>query len=303
MKLTHLFPLFLILTMGSGCASLGNGEHDLPVTSSSTTQLAHEAMMEMMTARAIPADTRIVFKHGDTFKTGDVEFAFKLYSQDGLPLGERELKTVHERRLHLLLVRDDLTEYQHLHPLQEADGFWTIKTPIPTQGTYQLYVDIAPYRETPTVLRVPIIVGGKTLRPIPPQASAHHSVEVNGYKAVLSANGPFRAGEMTDWTFSLMKEGKPVENIEPYLGAYGHVVNIKHDDPNGFFHAHPVRSTQPSSGHIVFVGLFPTKGFYTLFAQFSINNSVETFPITVHVTEEYDAGSRKDGMGHSEMEM
>lgn len=300
MKYLSFLCLALLVTVGGGCvherAPL-KGEMDL-TTASSTEQQVYQAMMDKMMSRSVPAGERIVFKDADQFKPGEVELRFTLYGQDGLPLSEKELKVVHERRLHLLLVRDDLTEYQHLHPEYQPDGFWMIKTRIPKQGTYQVYMDIAPNREVATVLRAPIVVGGRTQKPMPPTPTPNLTTNANGYRLVLSTAGQARAMEMKDWTFTISKDGQPVQEIQPYLGAYGHVVQLKHGDEDGFFHVHPVTSTLPMDGKVLFMGLFPSAGRYTLFPQFKLNDVVETFPLTLDVVE---GSSHHEGMDHSGM--
>ncbi len=236
------------------------------------------------------AGSRVDIKGKNELKTGDVELSFKLYGDDGHDFGPNDLKTTHEKKLHLLLVRDDMTRFQHLHPEYVGDS-WVITTKIADQGAYQMYVDIAPVEEELSVLRVPLTIGGKTLNPETPEPNTDWSAQDGEYTAKLTIDEPLKTKETKRWTFAITQNGQPVTSIKPYLGAYGHVVELRHTDPDDFFHVHPVTETQPKDDKVVFEGNFPTKGRYTLYAQFNLLEGVKTFPITVDVNEDGQAGS------------
>lgn len=224
-------------------------------------------------------------KGKNDLKTGNIELSFKLYGEDGHNFGPNDLKIMHEKKLHLLLVRDDMTNFQHLHPEYVGDS-WTVKTSISNQGKYQMYADIAPVEEDPSVLRVPLTIGGETRNAQAPTPNADWSAQDGEYTAKLTIDQPLKTKETKQWTFTVTQNGQPVTTLQPYLGAYGHVVELRHTDPDDFFHVHPVTENQPTDGKVVFEGTFPVKGRYTLYAQFNINGSVKTFPITVDVNDD-----------------
>jgi hypothetical protein len=62
--------------------------------------------------------------------------------------------------------------------------------------------------------------------------------------------------------------GQPVIDLQPYLGARGHLVVLS-GDLTQFVHSHPA-ADDPERGpsDIVFDVLFPQPGFYKLWAQF-----------------------------------
>jgi hypothetical protein len=55
---------------------------------------------------------------------------FQVLGPDGAPV--LRYQTVHDRPLHLIVVRADLTGYQHLHPGLGADGTWSVPLTLPT---------------------------------------------------------------------------------------------------------------------------------------------------------------------------
>lgn len=298
LSIPFLSLFLLIVLLGAGCA--GSKQTETPVAirpevsesadrtsdnlgSNNSTVVSNDHAGGEHIAKL--AGSRVDVKGKNNLKTGDVKLSFTLYGEDGHAFGPNDLITMHEKKLHLLLVRDDMTRFQHLHP-EYVKGSWAVSTNIPDQGNYQLYVDIAPIEEDPSVLRVPLTITGETQNPQAPEPNADWSAQDGAYTAKLMIDQPLKTKETKQWTFAITKAGQPVVNIKPYLGAFGHVVELRHTDPDDFYHVHPVTEIQPQDGNVVFEGTFPTKGRYTLYAQFNVPEGVKTFPITVDVEED-----------------
>ncbi len=278
----RLFLLGLVALVGTGCGKTSPPPPD--------PHAGHH--MEMGQAEATPqTQSRIVFENDpkNWSKLGPNTFIFRILGKDGADLKESDLKIVHEKRVHLLLVRDDMTQFQHLHPTYElADGNyrWVAPVVIPEGGDYHLYLDIAPEKEEPVVLRTPLRIFGSTRVKTVPSPTPDNVVTTEGIKAALTTIPALpTTGARTRLTFTLTKNDQPVTNIEPYLGAFGHVVILRHNAPEDFLHVHPVTQTKPTDGKVAFETTFKTKGRYTLYAQFAANESVQTFPITIDVGE------------------
>lgn len=278
------FAAAALLLLGAGCAAT-NDTTSAPVPARDTGAAAPEATYDdPRNPAAVLAGSRIVLDGRNSLKPGAIDFRFKLYGLDGHEFGPSDLKASREKKMHLFLVRDDMTGFQHLHP-EYQDGKWSASASVAQAGDYQLYVDIDPAEETPVVLRVPVTIGGKTAAKTPPVPDAGMAAEAQGVKAALETSG-VRTREDVRLAFSLAKGGRPATDLKPYLGAYGHVVAIRHDDPDGFYRAYPSTASEPADGKVDFKAAFPTKGRYTLYAQFDVAGSVKTFPITIDVTEE-----------------
>lgn len=52
--------------------------------------------------------------------------------------------TVHEKEMHLLAIKRDLSVFKHLHPDYLGKGRFQIKTTFPKAGRYKLYADFLP---------------------------------------------------------------------------------------------------------------------------------------------------------------
>lgn len=268
---------------GVGCAktvseTTGNGTSNEHNESQSENGGEHAGVA----GHAVLAGSRIDLKNRQNLKPGNVELAFKLYGLDAHEFGPNDLKVAHEKLMHLILVREDMTQFQHVHP-EYKNNLWTIAVNLPQPGNYQLYADIEPVEEDPVVLRVPVTIGQPLSEIIFPKVDEDLSVTVDSIQVRLPSGMSFRTNEETTLTFSLTQNGKPVTSIQPYLDAFGHVVVLRHGDAEDYLHAHPITETNPQTGQVQFATTFPARGNYTIFAQFNIGGQVKAFPITIPV--------------------
>jgi hypothetical protein len=73
--------------------------------------------------------------------TATSPFTFHVQGPDGAPV--TRFAVVHDQPLHLIVVRQDLTGYQHVHPAMAPDGTWTAPLRLPAPGPYRAYADFA----------------------------------------------------------------------------------------------------------------------------------------------------------------
>src|SRR5919106_2597993 len=76
--------------------------------------------------------------------TADVatEYRFRILQPDGTPV--ISFAEVHDKQVHLIVVRRDLTGYWHLHPTADANGSWTVLLPALEPGDYRVFADFSP---------------------------------------------------------------------------------------------------------------------------------------------------------------
>jgi hypothetical protein len=155
----------------------------------------------------------------------NVELAFTIMGPDGDPV--TTFDELHERLMHLIVVRRDLTGFQHLHPEMSEDGTWRTDLVLPTGGALRAFADFAT-RGVQSTLGVDVLVEGD-FRPEPlPEPTATAKVE---------GDVVFAAGDGGQVRFTVTREGKPIE-VEPYVGALGHLVALRWGDL-AFLHVHP----------------------------------------------------------------
>ncbi|HJQ73950.1 MAG TPA: hypothetical protein VJ814_03615 [Gaiellaceae bacterium] len=196
--------------------------------------------------------------------------AFRILAADGRAV--RDFDVEHTKRMHLILVRRDLTGFQHLHPRLLPDGTWTTPATLPQAGTYRVFADFS-VDGKPTTLADDLQVDGDVhSRDLPAPAK---SALADGFRVRLT-DGAVRADEESALTFEVTRDGRPV-SLQDYLGAKGHLVALRQGDL-AFLHVHP----DPSS--LRFEATFPNAGSYRLFLQFKVAGHVHTAAFTLEVT-------------------
>ena len=198
----------------------------------------------------------------------------------------------HGKDLHLIVVRRDMAGYQHVHPTLDDAGVWSVDLNLATAGEYRMFADFAPEGGEGLTLGADLSVAGAyDPKPLPEPA---RTAQVDGY--TVSLDGDVKAGESSLLTLSVSKDGEPVTDLQPYLGAYGHLVALR-DGDLAYLHVHPDGSpgdgsTKPGPD-IRFYATAPTPGDYRLFLDFRHGDKVRTAAFTVRAGA--DVGTDKSG--------
>ena len=216
-------------------------------------------------------DLRVVVEQPELRRGRTETLRFRIVDEHGAAV--RDFDDTHEKRMHLILARRDLTGFQHLHPMLDADGTWSAAVRLDAAGSYRLFADFS-HDDQPHTLAADLRVDGTAdLRPLPaPQPAA---VSDDGYDVRVDA-GEARPGHGADLRFTITRGGAPIKT-EPYLGAGGHLVALREGDM-AFLHVHPM----DDGAH--FAATFPTAGRYRLFLQFKHEGQVQTVAFTQEVS-------------------
>lgn len=190
----------------------------------------------------------------------------------------------HEKEIHLIAVSSDLSEFQHLHPADEGAGRFTVDTVFPKSGSYKLYADFIPAGGAHQVAQTEVEVGGKPAAAVPLVPDKQLVQTAAGTRVSLQA-GPLAAGQETSLAFSFKdaQTGKPVQDMEPYLGAAGHVVIIS-SDLRHYLHVHP-KEGQTAGPEATFETAFPAPGLYKVWGQFQRHGDNFAASFTIKVGE------------------
>ena len=186
----------------------------------------------------------------------------------------------HTKELHLIIASRDLTTYRHLHPTRAADGTWSTPVSLPRAGAYRVFADFTPRGGDGLTLGADLTASG-TYRPAPLPAP-DSTVTVDGYEVRLQGRpAPAKSSRLT---FTVTRNGRPMHDLQPYLGAYGHLVALRSGDL-AYLHVHP--HGEPGDGttrpgpDISFSATAPTAGTYRLFLDFKHEGTVHTAAFTV----------------------
>lgn len=187
---------------------------------------------------------------------------------------------VHDKPLHLVVVRRDLSGYQHLHPAMAPDGTWGVDLRLAQPGSYRAVADftaIVGGQQTPVALGVDLTVAGNYTpvglpAPVTEVTTDGFSVQYGGtpqtgttQPILMTVRGP---------------DGHPA-TLEPYLGAYGHLVVLREGDV-GYVHVHP--EPRLTGGAVKFWLASPGPGRYRMFFDFQVAGKVHTAAFTAVVS-------------------
>jgi hypothetical protein len=198
----------------------------------------------------------------------------------------RDYEVEHDKRMHLIVARRDLTGFQHLHPELADDGTWSAPITLDEAGSYRVFADFKRAGENHTLASDLAVDGPVDHRSLP--AVSDTAETADGYQVRLDG-GRAKAGEETELGFAVTRGGKRI-HVQDYLGAKGHLVALREGDL-AYLHVHPVEAghgaeRQAEKAHddaIRFATQFPSAGRYRLFLQFKHEDEVHTAAVTEEV--------------------
>ena len=222
---------------------------------------------------------------------GPGDFRFRITGPDGRAV--TAYRPQHERELHLIVASRDLGWFSHVHPVRDAEGTWSVPLALPRPGPYRAFADFAVADGDAYTLGVDLTApGAYQPRPLPAPSSVS---AVDGYGVTLTG-APSRPGE-AEIGLTVTLDGRPVVDLDPYLGAYGHVVALREGDL-AYLHVHPEGvpgDGATAAGPEVRFGLhLPVAAQYRLFFDFQHRGVVRTADFTVPVT----GGGKTSGDSH-----
>jgi hypothetical protein len=226
-----------------------------------------------------------------TAAAGRTRLDFQVLTSSGRPL--LDYTRTHEKDLHLIVVRRDLTGFQHVHPrLDRATGTWSTRVRL-TPGVWRVIADFTPEGWDGVTLADDVAVAGDFTPAALPDDDRTATIESPEGTYTVTLEGDTAPGAATVLTTRIELDGELVSDLQPYLGAFGHLVAIRAGDL-GYLHVHPEEG-EPGPG-IDFATGFPTPGTYRLFLDFRHRGVVRTAAFTV-VSGGAPAGQHGEG-GH-----
>ncbi|MEU4157268.1 hypothetical protein [Actinoplanes sp. NPDC026670] len=200
-------------------------------------------------------------------------FRFRVLAGGGAPV--TTFTPAHDRLLHLVVIRRDLTGFQHLHPTMTPDGAWSTGLTLGEPGSYRAIADftaIVGGRPLPVTLGVDLTVAGDQIPvPLPPPAD-----QVETGDLTVRLDGAPEAGREGLSTVQVSTPDGTPAKLEPYLGAAAHLIAFSEGDV-AYLHTHA------ETGAARFLWTPPAPGRYRLFAEFQVAGRVHVAAFTVQV--------------------
>ncbi|MEP6673460.1 MAG: hypothetical protein ABJF10_30210 [Chthoniobacter sp.] len=205
----------------------------------------------------------------------------RLTGADGKPVTLDQLEVAHTKQIHLLIIDESLSDYQHAHPdATETPGVYRFNFKPRFGGNYHVWADLHPKatdRQEYSMTTV-AVKGEPALLKETVNTTADVAGAVAGYRFVLTTEGnePLQAGKAVLVKIKVLTaDGREFTGLEPLMGAFAHMVGFT-GALDSVTHVHPLgkepetdadRGGPEMSFHVV-----PEKpGYLKLFLQTQIH--------------------------------
>lgn len=258
-------------------------EPDRPQQSGKSNDSAHEHMEAY-----VRPTLKVTASPAALEKGKEVKITLMLREPGGQPVTLDKLVERHTKKVHLLIVDESLADYHHLHP-EEGDkpGAYTFSFTPHLGYSYILYADVKPEGGQPQM--VPTLLQGAEKCDNCVDKAAIDRADFSGHKAYISfgkkrlkVGAPARGS-----LFISTADNTPVKNLEPVMGAYGHIVGF-HEGFGAVAHIHPLGAEPESdddrgASPLNFMLHPENPGFVKLFAQVRLDGKEVFLPFSVFV--------------------
>jgi Heavy metal binding domain len=211
------------------------------------------------------------------------------------------LDLVHEKKMHLILVSDDLSTFDHIHPEFSASGSYDIKvlgkgenftngrghneTRFDAGGKYYAFADFKPTGGLNQVNKTEINVAGTPAKAVV-YSQPKLTTTIDGYSVTLEAGHDgtgFVTGSQQHIPVSIKLAGKVVDpaTFENYLGEKAHLVLVE-VGTKAYVHTHPAAENGKLDIHTTFA----QPGTYRGWLQFQTDGKVHTADLVLKVKAE-----------------
>ncbi|PCH68455.1 MAG: hypothetical protein COC01_03700 [Bacteroidetes bacterium] len=211
------------------------------------------------------------------------------------------IDVVHEKKIHMMVFSSDLAYFEHIHPEYTASGDYIIEiiaendnyakgrglkeTKFIEGGEYIMYMDYTPTGASNQVEKIPITVSGNERTHVP-LGEQRLVWEDNGYIVTLGADKEFTINTSIQLHVNITKDGKPVANLDNYLGALAHMAVLS-EDMEEYLHVHPMDSK--TTGPDIYLHTnFPKESKYKVFMQFNHEEIIHTTNFVLDVGHDHN---------------
>ena len=238
------------------------------------------------------SDYMLMLNTGTKYKVSQPN-TLKFMVHDKVGKVVRDFEIMHTKIMHFIVVRKDLANFQHLHPdFDKESGVFSLPAiKFETDGEYRLFADFTPSggmaqghehhagMAMGQTLGVSVVAGNESKYRPEPIGDMRTTDRRENYLFNLENTG---SGLERALRFTISENGKPAKDLQPYLGALGHIVVLSEGDLL-YVHAHPDESAANAPGAVSFEVHFPRAGKYKIFGQFQHRGRVLTASFVTEV--------------------
>ncbi len=150
------------------------------------------------------------------------------------------------KKLHVIIVNDDLSVFLHVHPRLLQNGHFVLDQHFPAEGKYHIFADATPAGLEQQVFRFDVGIGAVSARHTGALIPTGTLVTAGPYTVTLST-ATLTVGRPEMIQIHIAKHGAPARDLHPYLGVAAHAVLVQSTDQS-YVHAHSMSGG--SMGHM-----------------------------------------------------
>jgi hypothetical protein len=203
------------------------------------------------------------------------------------PLQPKDLREVHTKKIHLLIVDPSLDDYHHEHPVPtEVAGEYAFRFTPRKAGAYRAYADVQPLL-TGFQEYAPAAIGDGAASGVVEKAYPR-SGQAGDLRYELAFDAEtLHAGTPVAAHVRVTKAGAPFEGLEPVMAAFAHLVGF-HEGGTVVLHMHPIESralgeSDRGGPDLSFRFFAETPGYYRLFLQTQVGGEAQFVPFGIEV--------------------
>ncbi|MGE7270168.1 hypothetical protein ACQKK5_01780 [Brevibacillus panacihumi] len=242
----------------------------------------HENHHEHETSEKVKMVPLWNFQH-EPPQNGKKEVLFiQLNDENGNPI--EALEESHEKLMHVIVVSKDLSIFEHVHPEYQGQGKFMVEILFPSGGDYKLIAEFAMAGYGSQMISHWVRVNGEEEPEEVLKADSDFTKAIEGKKITFTFDH-LEVGHKVTLTFSIFdaNTNEPITDLQPYLGAVGHVVAIS-ANAQDFLHIHPINE-KGKGPEAKFSAIFPTSGLYKVWGQFLHADTLITVSYIIEVPQ------------------
>lgn len=202
-----------------------------------------------------------------------------------------------EKKLHLIIVSEDLDFFDHQHPEYQPSGSYDLAYTFPTGGNYLLFAGYKPTGAEDMTDKLPVSVKGKIKAKVTFTKEKLEDTEGDFKVQLKPESGMFMTGTTMHINAPITKKGKELkaDELDNYLGMKAHVVMIGINDKS-YLHVHP----DVENGVLDLHASFDKAGMYRAWVQFQYQGKIYVTDFVLNVMQGTETtGDDKNKMEHN----
>ncbi|MBO9128305.1 hypothetical protein [Bacillus sp. 165] len=229
-------------------------------------------------------NTRVSFSIPNITVNKKAKIQFTLQDEKGTAL--RGLNDTEQGKVHAVIMDDNLTHYEDIHPKFSGKGLFLISHTFKKKGQYSLFLYVQDGQKREMFAQKSIQVGKERKEPLPLQANSMLTTTVDGIQMSVIFN-LLEAEKKEGITFRFQGNKEDLYTLSSASGKQPKLM-IADETNSIILFAAPEKVKKKND--ISFSVTFPKPGLYKIWADFYINGKGYEKEFVVTVTENKKAG-------------